>query len=126
MIKELTGHVCITGGTGFFGRALLRYIIKKQINISSKITVLSRNPDKFLCEYPEFSGHQSITFRSADMQDRDSLPWDEKFTHILHAATDSTLAYKLTPLEQFEQSLGGTKNILDLAIVTGAERFLFY
>ena len=41
----------ISGGTGFFGRSLLRRIaeINKHINIKdSAVTVLTRNPDVFL------------------------------------------------------------------------------
>jgi dTDP-glucose 4,6-dehydratase len=86
--------------------------------------VLSRNPDQFLSTYPEFATHRKISFSRADIQDRESLPWSQAYTHVLHAATDSTFGPRLTPLQRFKQIVEGTRNILDLAVATGARRFL--
>jgi UDP-glucuronate decarboxylase len=52
------------------------------------------------------------------------LPVGEKFTHILHAATDSTLGPELHPRVRYQQIHDGTRNVLDLAISSGAKRFL--
>jgi dTDP-glucose 4,6-dehydratase len=113
----------LTGGTGFFGRALLRQrTLGKFVNIA--ITVLSRNPEQFLATYPEFSGNNSITFLKGSIQQRDSLPWSHNFTHVLHAATDTTIGPSFTPLQCYDQIVEGTRNILDLAVATGARRFL--
>ena len=114
----------ITGGTGFFGKSLLRYFTEKSSIASSSIVVLSRNPDQFLAVYPEFKNHQSIAFTKGDIQQRDTLPWDHSFTHVLHAATESTIGPSLTPLQRYDQIVDGTRNILDLAVATGARRFL--
>jgi len=114
----------ITGGTGFFGKSLLRYFAEKSSIASSSLVVLSRNPDQFLAVYPEFRNHQSITFIEGDIQQRDSLPWGHSFTHVLHAATESTIGPSLTPLQRYDQIVDGTRNILDLAVATGASRFL--
>jgi len=114
----------LTGGTGFFGKALLRHYLPQDFVASSEIVVLSRNPDLFLASYPEFSGHCSITFHQGDIQKRDSLPWGHSFTHVLHAATESTIGPSLTPLQRYDQIVDGTRNILDLAVATGAQRFL--
>jgi dTDP-glucose 4,6-dehydratase len=43
---------------------------------------------------------------------------------VLHAATDSTIGPSLTPLQRYDQIVEGTRNILDLAVTTGARRFL--
>ena len=114
----------VTGGTGFFGKAILRYYLSQEFVSSSEIVVLSRNPDLFLASYPEFSGHASITFLQGDIQQRDTLPWGHSFTHVLHAATESTIGPSLTPLQRYDQIVDGTRNILDLAVATGAQRFL--
>ena len=114
----------VTGGTGFFGKALLRHYLSQEFVASSEIVVLSRNPDLFLTSYPEFSGHSSIMFLHGDIQQRDSLPWGHSFTHILHAATESTIGPSHTPLQRYDQIVDGTRNILDLAHTTGARRFL--
>ena len=116
--------VLLTGGTGFLGKALLRHICAEGQRASSEFTVLSRNPDKFFAECPEFRGHSLITFLKGDIQQRDSLPWGHSFTHVLHAATDSTIGPSLTPLQRYDQIVDGTRNILDLAVATGARRFL--
>ncbi|MEB3353745.1 MAG: NAD(P)-dependent oxidoreductase, partial [Cyanobacteriota bacterium] len=58
------------------------------------------------------------------IQQRDTLPWGHSFTHVLHAATDSTIGPSLTPLQRYDQIVEGTRNILDLAVATGARRFL--
>ena len=114
----------LTGGTGFFGKALLRHHLFFAELDTEEITVLSRNPDQFLAACPEFSGHPSITFLKGDINQLDSLPWHQKFTHVLHAATESTIGPSLTPLQRFDQIVDGTRNILDLAVATGARRFL--
>jgi len=119
-------HIFLSGGTGFFGRSLLRFFLNKERNFPSllKVMVLSRDPNSFLQRYPEFSGHDWIRFHTGDILDSDSLPTREKFTHVLHAATDSTLGLELSPSARFRQIYDGTRNILDLAISSGARRFL--
>ena len=116
--------VLITGGTGFFGRALLRHHLVAGKSLGLTIMVLSRNPELFLQTYPEFASHESIGFIKGDIQNRNSLPWGHSFSHIIHAATDSTFGPLLTPLQRFAQILEGTMHILDLAIATGARRLL--
>jgi len=116
--------ILLTGGTGFFGKALLRQHLTSSNSTDVEIAVLSRNPCQFLAAHPEFSGHQSINFLKGDIQQRDSLPWEQNFSHVLHAATDSTISSTLTPLQRYDQIVDGTRNILDLAVATGARRFL--
>ncbi|MGB4335765.1 MAG: NAD(P)-dependent oxidoreductase [Chromatiaceae bacterium] len=118
--------ILLTGGTGFFGRALLR---KWQADETSgaavaRVTVLSRDAASFLVRYPEFFDLPWLSFRSGDIRDPSSLPRGERFTHILHAATDSTLGPQMTPLTRYQQILDGTRNLLDFAVAIGARRFL--
>jgi UDP-glucuronate decarboxylase len=114
----------LTGGTGFFGRALLRHFIANGLLAEASVVVLSRDPSRFLSAYPFFSKHQQISFLQCDIQQPESLPWSQHFTHVLHAATDSTTGPTLTPLQRYDQIVDGTRNILDLAVSTGAYRFL--
>jgi UDP-glucuronate decarboxylase len=116
--------ILLTGGTGFFGKALLRQHLTSSNSTDVEIAVLSRNPGQFLAAHPEFSDHQSIKFLKGDIQQRDSLPWEQHFNHVLHAATDSTISSTLTPLRRYDQIVDGTRNILDLAVAMGARRFL--
>ncbi len=120
----MINRLLLTGGTGFFGRSLLRLYLSTPILSDFEIVVLSRNPDEFLAAYPEFTGHKKISFLKGDIQQHHSLPWDQTFTRVLHAATDSTIGLSLTPLQRYDQIVDGTRNILDLAVATGARRCL--
>jgi UDP-glucuronate decarboxylase len=120
----MSQRILLTGGTGFFGRALLRYLLASGIDPGTHICILSRQPDRFRIAYSDLASFDQISFFQGDIQDRDSLPWDQSFTHVLHAATDSTLGPSLAPLQRFTQIVDGTRHILDLAVATGATRFL--
>lgn len=120
----MQGSLLLTGGTGFFGRALLRNYLSNRKGFPFKIVVLSRNPERFQASYPEFSECPWLSYRKGDIQNRESLPWGESFTYVLHAATDSTIGPSLAPLRRFQQIVDGTTNILDVAVATGALRFL--
>lgn len=117
-------QLLLTGGTGFFGRALLRHHLAHRQEASLGIVVLSREPERFQAAYPELTACPGLTFHKGDIQNRTSLPWAESFSHVLHAATESTLGPSLSPLQRFQQIVEGTTNILDLAVATGARRFL--
>lgn len=114
----------ITGGTGFFGRALLRYLLSTESENETSICVLSRNPERFKKRYPSLSIPGIIKFCNGDIENRLTLPWNQTFTHVLHAATDSTLGLSLSPIRRYQQIVSGTANVLDLALATGASRFL--
>lgn len=119
-------HILLTGGTGFFGKALLRYWadLESDGQDISTVTLLSRDPARFAAQYPALVSHRWLQLVQGDVCNPDSLPKGLTFTHVLHAATDSTTGPQLTPLQRFDQIVNGTRNILDLAISTGASRFL--
>lgn len=116
----------LTGGTGFFGKAILRHWVaqEQQGQRAPRITVLSRNPHQFASQYPTLVKHSWLRMAQGDICDADSLPWDMSFTHVLHAAADSTAGPLLSPQQRFDQIVGGTRNVLDLALACGARRFL--
>lgn len=120
----MESRILLTGGTGFFGRALLRYFLASETAADTSICVMSRDPKRFQAAYPDLAVCGRISFVRADVEDRQSLPWDQNFTHVLHAATDSTTGPSMTPLQRFRQIVAGTTNLLDLAISTRAARFL--
>ena len=119
----------ITGGTGFFGRSLLRRI--SEVNTLSPlrkyaVTVLSRNPEAFLAQYPEFSHEPWLCIVRGDilsnLESVDRL--ETHYSHIIHAAADSTVGPAMPFLERHDQIVVGTRNILDFAVKVGAKRFL--
>ena len=117
-------RLLLTGGTGFFGKAILRRFSTLGNLENTEVTILSRNPDLFIYHYPDLTSNRWIRFLKGDIELRQSLPWDHQFTHVLHAATDSTQGPSLTPQKRYEQIVNGTQNLLDLAVATGARRFL--
>lgn len=120
-------HILLTGGTGFFGRALLR-TWQARFSISNpvpSVTVITRSPDVFLAQYPEFRDLAWLKLHRGDICKPDTLPHSMIFTHVLHAAADSTLGSMLTPLQRYDQIVNGSRNLLDFANACAAERFLF-
>jgi dTDP-glucose 4,6-dehydratase len=60
---------------------------------------------------------------TGDITEPESLPAGE-YSHILHAATDSTFGPTLSPLERYEQIVDGTRHMLDFAVANKVPRFL--
>ena len=118
--------ILLTGGTGFFGKALLRHW-KEKHELGEKaptVTVLTRDPEFFSGRYPYIASQPWLTFARGDISDFDSLPSGKRYTHILHAAADSTLGPQQTPLQRYDQIVQGTRNMLDYALACEARRFL--
>ena len=119
-------NLLLTGGTGFFGRALLRrWIDSEKYGISlPKVTVLSRSPESFLIRYPEFFGKKWLSFHKGNILDYTSLPHNKTFTHIIHGATESTIGPSLQDLQRYDEIVNGTRNILNYAVKINVRRVL--
>ena len=118
-------HIFVTGGTGFFGKALLRYLSASDFSELrvARFTLLSRDPDRFRAGYGDLLAGLNVRLVAGDIQRPETLPAGD-YTHILHAATDSTLGPQLTPLQRYDQIVDGTRNILDFAVAQKVKRFL--
>ena len=119
----------ITGGTGFFGRALLRYLDSVE-RLTGRlpfdhVTVLSRSPEEFRRRYPRLGSFPWLRWHTGDILLPDTLPYKARYHSILHAAADSTSASGMSHLQTFHQIVRGTENVLQLAVKSGAKRFLF-
>ncbi len=120
-------NLLITGGTGFFGRALLRHLSRNSDTSTPSfgVTVLSRSASRLTEQHPEFLSLPWLRFKDADITDPGTMITHEKFTHVIHAATDSTHRSSMTLMDQYDQIVQGTRNVLELAVNCQAERFLF-
>lgn len=118
----------ITGGTGFFGRAILHHLGSLRLPSGSmtfeKVTVVSRSPDKFIQKYPSLVNKPWIILHKGDVLFPSTLPQNGNYDFIMHAATDSTDIATLTPLQSYKQIVDGTENMLKFAATCGAHRFL--
>jgi UDP-glucuronate decarboxylase len=113
--------ILITGGTGFFGKALLRCWPESDLG-HIRPTILTRDPQRFAHQRPELA--QRADWVRGDVMEPASLPRHVPFSSILHAAADSTHGDRLSPLERFDQIVTGTRNILDFAVASGIQRVL--
>lgn len=128
--KELWGglegkSVFITGATGFFGKWMLESLlhINKKLSLNMRITALSRDPDRFLKEYPFYVQESSITFIKGDIQSFE-FP-KEKFNYIIHAATDADAKLNSeNPLEMIDTIIQGTRHILEFATAQPLASFM--
>lgn len=117
----------LTGGTGFFGRSILRYLSSSDlIRNGASVAVLSRSPELFVNDYPEFRGLSWLSFYQGNILGPElSLPSNVAFSHVIHAGADYNLDQHKNPLDLYEQIVAGTRNMLEFAVRIGAKRFLF-
>lgn len=119
-------QILLTGGTGFFGKSILRYLQSSPEWRSSieGVSVVSRNPGAFLLDHPEFSELSWLNFHQGDILQPASLPKYPAFTHVIHCAADSTLGPMLDAIDRYDQIVEGTRNLLDFAVAQRAQKFL--
>ncbi|OGA63148.1 MAG: hypothetical protein A3G81_28695 [Betaproteobacteria bacterium RIFCSPLOWO2_12_FULL_65_14] len=116
----------ITGGTGFVGRTLLRAVLDPSLRLVAndiRITILSRTPDRFLAEHPALARDKRIDWVQGDV--RSFLAPQERYTHVIHAATDTSAAAAQRPLELIDEIVSGTRRVLDFAARCSAQKVVF-
>jgi nucleoside-diphosphate-sugar epimerase len=117
-------HLLLTGGTGFFGKwllALLSSLERQGVDIF--VTVVSRNPERFLSIHPEYRQCSWLHWHVCDIRDLPPLN-DKPIDLVLHAATDTSLSAHAHPLTLFDTVIQGTRHVLDVAVRHGAQRIL--
>ncbi len=125
--EDLRGaRLFITGGTGFFGTWLLESFLfaNQQLDLKASASVLSRKPDSFQKAFPHFGLDPAITLVRGDARDF-KFPRG-KFSHIIHAATETNPDFTdIDPLEKFTSNIEGTHHVLEFAVKSGTGKFLF-
>jgi dTDP-glucose 4,6-dehydratase len=107
--------ILITGATGFFGKCMLQNFIfankEKALNIN--IIALSRDPQKFINQNPEFNSN-CLSWIKGDITNFE-FPL-QNIDFIIHAATDIKNYLIINePLNIYDSIVDGTKHILELA-----------
>ena len=119
-------RIFITGGTGFVGTWLLESFVwaNEKLGLNAEAVVLTRDPVAFSRKAPHLATKPSLKFQKGDV--RDFVFPDGNFSHIIHAATESsTRLNEENPLLMFDTILEGTRHTLDFARHCGAKKFLF-
>ena len=118
--------IFVTGGTGFFGRALLRHwrAMVEDNKFNETVGILTRNPTLFLAAYPEFAKLSWLRTFRGDVLDESSLPKNIKIDKIIHAATESTTSSIVTAFNAYNDITKGANNILNFAVENNVQRFL--
>ncbi|MNG68196.1 dTDP-glucose 4,6-dehydratase [compost metagenome] len=109
-------HVLLTGGTGFFGAWLLALF--QQLNEQGagvSVTVLARNPSRFLKTQPCYRDCAWLHWLAGDVRELQSVP-GQPVNLVIHAATDTSSAAHGNPLQVFDTVVTGARRVLDLAV----------
>lgn len=121
--RSLSGaRIFITGGTGFVGKWLVLSIISisRRLSLGIKITLLSRNPESAMCEFPFWADASEVDWVKGDVRNF-SYP-NGHYDFVIHAATD--VAANVPAEEIIDTCISGTKHVLKLTEAVGAKAFL--
>lgn len=125
--EEFRGRrIFLAGGTGFFGKWLLESFceLNRRYALRAHLTVLSRNPHRFLAEHPRFADVPDLTFVPGDVRRFEFPP--ERFDCVIHGATEVNQALDRDhPDEMYSMILEGTRRVVEFAAAAGAGRMLF-
>lgn len=116
-------RLLLSGGTGFFGRWLLATLDGlRRDGIEVAVTVISRDPGRFLADEPHYRGAGWLDWCAGDMRgvDLGGRPFDL----LLHAGTDTSAAAHRDLLTVYDSILQGTRNLLDAAVAGSVRRVL--
>ncbi len=125
-LDELRGkQVLITGGSGFFGKWIVGALAfaNAEQDLGVRLTVLSRQPEKFLEQYPEAGEVAGLRFQAGDVTD--FFETEDRYDYIVHAATDTLgVATHAQEEKRSREIILGTDRMLELARRCGDCRLL--
>jgi len=116
-------QILITGGTGSFGCAFVRYIFKHYPDVK-RIVIFSRDEQKQFSMASEFSSkNYGIKYVLGDVRDKDALKKAMKGIDIvIHAAAMKHVpAAEQNPMECVKTNILGAQNVIDAVLECGVK-----
>jgi len=112
--------IMITGGTGSFGNAVLKYLLKTKVR---EVRIFSRD-EKKQEDMRIALGDDKVKFYIGDVRNSDSLTESMVgVDYIFHAAALKQVpSCEFYPMEAVRTNVLGTENVLNAAIATGVKR----
>ena len=131
MWAELRGkRIFLSGGTGFFGIWLVESFAfaNERLGLGAQLGVLTRDVAGTHRRYPHLQSLEGVTFYEGDVRTFEfpEAGRGREFSHVIHAATPSGVeSLSLEPLNNFGIIVEGTRRMLEFAVGSGVEKFLF-
>ena len=121
-------NILITGGCGFIGSNLIKFILEQKADEVSKVVNLdSLTYAADLKNTDEFIGNPKYSFAKIDLCDIENLRgviYNHKITHIIHLAAESHVDNSIKDASAFIQSnIVGTFNLLKMCMEFDIQRF---
>lgn len=119
-------RILFTGGTGFFGKTLLEWLAgNEECRGDAHVTLLSREPQRFLAENPTLAQLSWLDFVAGDIRSF-TLPQGVHFDYVIHGATAASARLEREqPDEMYSVIVDGTKHLLKAVEEVGVKRLLF-
>jgi UDP-N-acetylglucosamine 4,6-dehydratase len=118
--------ILVTGGTGSFGRALVREILAR--HRPRRLVVFSRDEQKQFRMAQELrpEDHPSLRYFIGDVRDKERLlrAFDGIDTVVHAAAMKHVPIAEYNPFEAIRTNIGGAENVINAAIDRGVQRVI--
>lgn len=118
-LKFLNGKkLFISGGTGFIGKNLLKYLMDYNLN-PQRLTILTRDKNKFKAQHPELQVNW-LDYHVADI--REFKYKNDDYDYFIHAA--ASVIDQKSPLILYDEIVNGTRNALNFAAMAKVKAFI--
>jgi nucleoside-diphosphate-sugar epimerase len=111
--------ILITGGTGFIGKNILDFLIDNEINYS-RITLVTRNINKFTTSYKNLSRLTNLDFIETDISNLEHN--QQSYDYVIHAATN--VVEKTDSIILARDIVNGTLKVLEFAVKAKVQGFI--
>ena len=119
--------ILVTGGTGTFGQAFTKYLLKEFKNIK-RLIIFSRDELKQfeMAENLDYKKNKNLRFFLGDIRDRDRLTRAmEDVDYVIHAAAlKQVAAAEYNPIETIKTNVLGAQNIIDASIEANVKKII--